>query len=356
MKSTPSQYRQTGQSLKAAAVFLYLRLFLVLFAFGSMTFLADTSLFAAYNFVHYEIISNAERADEPLRVRMSGRNELRNYRSLRAVGGINFQEEVDLSTFEEVHIDYEETAVDGNRAIITLNDDIFSLPLWDWQLKPIATYAESDYTAVVTLFGDGPSSLFYYYIDYHPALKNTHLGVRLFQADVFLMDTYAFSQAPTVDGEPVYYSGESVEAASDVRLRSSLELKATLTDVDFQSWVLTDVDAEIALEYGESELHVHLQPYYYFWKAEDDPAVSKRTGEPAIRSLPTLTSAIRGMQRLIDEGVPFLAEAVRTTAAYAALFRGVKRAAPASWAAFIGEVEQKIHLEPVETPNQFNKY
>ena len=67
---------------------------------------------------------------------------------------------------------------DGKRLKITLGEQEHFPLIFDWQLLPIARFADSDSTAVVSTTEKSP-----FQIRYHPAFKDTLLGLRLFQAD-----------------------------------------------------------------------------------------------------------------------------------------------------------------------------
>ena len=169
---------------------------------------------AAYQFSSYEFARNPARVNNQMRIQMTGRTALRSFRFVGRVGGVNFEGVVDLSAYT-IDLDYEEDNQDGSRAIVTIDGQKFTLPLHDWQLKPIVQYADSPYTAAVSIFGEGPDPDRYRYIDYHPAFEDTHLGARLLQADILLMDPITFSEAPTENGEKIYFAGEAQESSEE---------------------------------------------------------------------------------------------------------------------------------------------
>ena len=78
----------------------------------------------------------------------------------------------------------------------------------DWQLIPIAKYADdNEYNACVSLFGPKPT-LSKYDIIYHKAFKNTLLGLRLFQMDILLKDLDSFWDIPQLGGQVILGTGE----------------------------------------------------------------------------------------------------------------------------------------------------
>ncbi len=396
--------------MRAKSAFIYVLCSIIAFT--------PTIGWTAYEFSAYEFSRNPARIDNSLRVQMSGRSALRSYHFVGRVGGVNFESNIDF-TSERVDLDYDPTARDGSRAQLILNGQTYALPLFDWQLKPIANYADGQYTAAISIFGEGPDRENYYYIDYHPAFEDTHLGMRLLQADIMLMDPITFSEVPSKNGQEVYYPGEAREQPEGIRLISAMGIGMIMDQEPFQAWVLTDTDLRGSMRYENGVAHVDLTPYYYVWRVgnagaqqrlveeynrlrtrvqplieqyqrafatyERAPARSaeERTAfievqslkarlkpdadrlevltaqlenfEPEIIEVTGLTQELRSSQELLDSLAPFVYDAVRKTAGYAALFRGVKNANPSGWDQFHNEVRSSIRLQPSETPNQFKK-
>lgn len=375
--------------------------------------------FGAYQFSEYNFARNPAIVDNQLRVEMRGRPALRSYRFLRVVGGVNFETHIELSGHAVV-LDYDPNANDGNRATAVIDGKRYSLPLYDWELAPIVSYADSEYTAVVSIFGEGPDMENYYYVRYHPAFEDTHLGMRLVQSDIFLMDPITFGEAPKIDGEAAYYPGEPGETEIQVRFVAAQRLGSILSAYDYQAWVLTDNGLSGTLSAKDGVLQINLQPFYHFWNSEPNALVVEkyteynklfdqyeplarrfdvvlrqyraapvdsaveaqaeaelrlltsklepiadriedleakldalRNQEPNVMDVTELTAAMKEEQPLLDEAVPFVSNAVKKTAGYAAFFRGVKASNLVSWQAFKAEVGQEVRLVPVETPNQF---
>ena len=194
---------------------------------------------AAYQFSEYGFSRNDARVDNSLRVQMSGRTALRSYRFLSRVGGVNFETSIDLSGIS-AELDYDMSLPDGRRARIEVNGEEYSLPLYDWELKPIAEYAASNYTAAVSIFGEGPESENFRYIDYHPAFEDTHLGMRLLQADILLMDPVTFSEVPLENGRKVYRPGEAKEQSLKTRLNGASAIHNMMASETYHAWILTD--------------------------------------------------------------------------------------------------------------------
>ena len=223
---------------------------------------------AAYQFSEYGFSRNDARVNNSLRVEMSGRSALRSYRFVGRVGGVNFETSIDLSGMS-VELDYDNTEPDGARARIEVNGKEYSLPLYDWELKPITQYADSKYTAVVSIFGEGSDSENFRYIDYYPAFEDTHLGVRLLQADLLPMDPVTFSEVPAENGRQVYRPGEAKQQSLETRLGTASAISQIMASETYHAWVLTDTDLTGRLYYEGGVARVDLTPYYYVWRSQE---------------------------------------------------------------------------------------
>jgi hypothetical protein len=373
---------------------------------------------AAYEFSTYNFARNPSRVDNQMRIEMKGRTSLRSYRFVGKVGGINFESEIDLSGLG-IDLDYDHSRPDGQRAFAIIDGSQFTIPLYDWELKPIVSYADSPYTAVVSIFGEGDDMENFRYINYHPAFEDTHIGVRLMQADIIFMDPFVFSEAPTEGGKKVYLQGERMELPSEERIKLATQVNELfMGEESFQAWVLTDTDMQPAMNLGDGALLVDLTPYFYFWKSETnqleedilrydalveamgpmiaeydalmtqyvsgsgdrkadvdllnrmrnlqlflDPGMKEldelrariEKFEPEVEEVTTLVEKVKGNYGVVKELAPFVFDTVEKTAQYAALFRGAKRVNKQDWDDFRSEVSQSIELSPVETPNQFTR-
>ena len=389
---------------KLTAVFATLSLLIPNFAMG-------------YEFTSQNFVRNTERSDNQMRVTMQGPASLRSYRFVSRVGGVNFEGLVDLRNFD-VDLDYDPTKPDGTRTTINLDGINYTIPLYDWELRPIVNYADSEYTAVVSVLGDGPDIERYRYVDYHPAFEDTHLGMRLLQADIILMKPSIFTEAPKVNGEAVYLAGEQRERSEAERMLASLKIYEMMRTQDFRSWVLTDTGLEPQLIKTEDTITVELEPYFFFWwsdvstvqelldrfKTEVDEAQSlnqlldsafaayqralvgsteegrarravqnleqqfNNVGEriddlraqidafePEVQDVPKLTTQLQANSEVYRSAAPFVFDAVYKTAQYAALFRGAKMANSPDWRDFHREVMSEVQLAPSQTPNQFDR-
>jgi hypothetical protein len=112
-------------------------------------------------------------------------------------------------------LSYRPEESDANRLWVTVDGRESSTTVYDWQLIPIAKFADSPYTSCVTLFGelddraegrrllanrDGV-------LNYHSAFVDTLIGLRLFQLDILIDEPYA-TDLPTLKGKYILGAGE----------------------------------------------------------------------------------------------------------------------------------------------------
>lgn len=137
-------------------------------------------------------LTTQSKANPPLKVRSAGSSSLNSYNFVGKVGGVSFEQVANPDTEiadKAIQLLYDQNASDGTRLVVEIGATTVHPKIADWLLIPIAHFSNSDYTAATSLFGDGPDNKNFYYIQYHPAFQDTLLGLRLFQADILLMNT-----------------------------------------------------------------------------------------------------------------------------------------------------------------------
>lgn len=210
---------------------------------------------------------------------------LRSRRFVTGVGGVAFGATAAPAgghASANVSLSYRPEEKDGNRLWITVDRRQFPIPIYDWQLIPIAKFADSPYKSCVTLFGelddreegrrllanrDGV-------LNYHPAFVDTLLGLRLFQLDILIDEPYA-TELPTQNGSYILGAGEplpdnnaNIEGWNAlVRLRDRL---GTELRVKTRSYVVTDEGSDIRFSFDSGGLNVTGEPYIYFWLFKDE--------------------------------------------------------------------------------------
>ncbi len=319
----------------------------------------------------------------PLLERPAGPAGLASRRFLLEIGGVDF--EAVASTASPITLRYDPGAPDGQRLIVQADGVATHAALPDWQIKPIAALADSVYTADVSLFGDGPDTDHFVYPRFHPALRDTLLGLRLLQADLMLSHPESFRQVPMQNGSPVLGVGEAMpnDAAS---AHAADVLGAVIGSYDYQSWVLTDIGENAALQSEAGGVRPDLHPFYYFWSTRIGAAALRllrltsleglvsKPEQPGIRAqveaaarryevlerqpetsgqphaMPDLTARVQADEAMVRALNPLVWNAVQNTSRYAALFRLARTDDPAAWRAFTASLANVPLVPAVRTP------
>ncbi|MBN1927640.1 MAG: hypothetical protein JW798_17530 [Prolixibacteraceae bacterium] len=206
---------------------------------------------------------------------------------LSGVGGVSFDQTAlpaDDLTVSKLTIAYNRTEEDGNRIVLKINDKNVTIPLYDWELVPIARYSDSPYYSCFTYFGnladkelekkvldnDGHA------LNYHPGLQNTLLGIRIGYMDLLYMYPFT-SDLPMKNGEYVLGAGEEVPDY-DSNIQNRIKFQNLIgkiqfeLDQQFRSYVICDYNQSIIFSVSEGELQLSGSPYYYCWRyAFDNP-------------------------------------------------------------------------------------
>jgi hypothetical protein len=316
-----------------------------------MCSLAKTVL-GQYQIGDTRLLRSSELLDNTLRERPSGRAGLTSYRYLIRVGGLAFEEIATLPPELRQHpleLTYDVSREDGARAVLDIATNTYPLPLYDWELLPIAEYADSEFTAVISLLG-GETNFEYFHIRYHPAFEDTLLGLRLFQADILPLNPEQYWQLPRSTGTVIIGKGERAPDR-DSAISAAHSIQKLVHGFAPDSWVLTDLGESASVLVENDFVTVGIDPYYSFWVATDE---FPPEGEDfAVKQINDLIAAARsaGWEKLN----PAVWSAVSKTARFAALFRMVKEQHPKVWAAFMRRIyaQDKPYLE---TPNQMPRF
>jgi hypothetical protein len=347
---------------------------------------------AVWEFGAQRLMVTAESA-APLVERAFGAAGLASMGVLTRVGGVNiegvaaFNPPVATADFA---IHYNPANSDGKRLEIKAWGTTYTFNLPDWELKPLALLADSNYTADVSLFGDGPDRDHYFYIQYHPALKDTLLGLRILQADMMLIDPKDLSKAPKWNGRVVLGLGEQLPSA-DKSVAAATEIIKMTELYPIQSWVLTDINAQTVVEKSGTTISINAHPYYYFWTSSEnrlhwqydllkefEKRVSDETEKTKIESrlqeildeaeklisapqgsapeaLTEITTKLQKREQLLADLNPLVWHVVVDTAKYSAIFRYIKQHDPTDWAAFARQVRAIAISPAVKTPTEWKR-
>jgi hypothetical protein len=359
--------------------------------FFAVTAMANMASAQTWQFGNQRLIRNGELPVTNLQVAPGGRAALRTFRFVGRVGGIALEAVATFpvgSNISSMMLKYDPAQSDGMRAALHVDGQIYRIPLYDWQLRPIANFANSPYTAIVSLFGEGPDRENNYYIEFHAAFINTLLGLRLLQADIMFIDLDNLSELPRDEkGIQVIGPGEKVPDISVSNKARSI-VDEIIDRHHPQSWVLTDVDQSPKIRLVDGIVNVDLNTYYYFWRAELVTTADKfryarlqarlraareagnstrdieeeiarlkaelQGREPAVIAMEDLTSELEKEKSVVTDINPAVSNAVSNTAKYAAFFRAYKAQNADGWRAFLATLPSSIKPD-IKTPNQWSR-
>jgi hypothetical protein len=326
-------------------------------------------------------LMTSESSSGPLRERMS-KGSLSKYSFVGKVGGIAFAAKAEAGpelVGKSLYLDYDKNKPDGERVRLFVEKEEYIVPVPDWIIVPVARYAESEFNAVVSLFGPKQTQEDYDVV-YHQAFENTLLGLRLLQADTLLSNLNETWQLPRQKGQVVLGRGE-VKPTHFNRIAAERILR-TMTQASFQAWILTDEKETVGVSLDKGQVHVTGTPYYYFWtsnQVEYNQTIElyKRRAaealarndihkhnlivttannfEPVISEAEVLTRGMRENTQALYSFNPAVFGAAIATMRYAAFFRYIKAQNIVSWNTFMEKITG-VAVEPkVETPTRWPK-
>lgn len=331
--------------------------------------------------------------------------DLGDYDFLQQVGGVAFQ---CVARPEQgfpsgrLSLRYNAKKPDGRRLSLVAGKDTLVAALYDWQLVPIAKYADSKYQSCMSMFGPQTTQQAYHLV-YHPALLNTLLGVRLSQCDALFFDLSEFWKLPEFGNKLVLGAGES-EGEQGSALQAALALSSVFqTEARYQAYVFTDAGEDVHIGRRGQTLALTGAPYYYFWTSDQAVFVANRNRivleanaimerintisdsisnaslpyaervklndrrndmiqhynqkveeanalKPEVVPLDDLTRKMKDQRETREKFSPAVYEAARNTMQFSALFRYVKQQNPTDWSHFLRSLE-KVAVQPaVKTP------
>lgn len=183
---------------------------------------------------------------------------------------------------------YSPSKDDGNRLSLIINGEAVAVRIYDWQLIPIARFANSDSYSCFTLFGELQNKALQAkfakqnaeFLNYHPAFVNTLMGLRLFQLDTLIINQYSYDLVK--DGNS-YILGAG-ESAPDLRAnRNGLATyrgyaKQNVKLFNRTSYVISDYRRQVIFDVQNNFLNIQAQPSYYFWTHDTEALQEFKTG------------------------------------------------------------------------------
>lgn len=314
-----------------------------------------------------------------LLVNMKLKGGLKSSSFLRGVGGVDFGEVAVPSTKllnKVIRINYNPNVEDGYRMSIRIDENYYYPYLPDWQLLPIAKFANSKYDACVSLFGENTDE-FSYDIIYHPAFENTLLGLRLLHADVMLTDLEEFKELPKINGNQILGKGETGNVSTNWN-STATSVQAIINKYAPQSWVFTDDDVTVNFFVSDqNQLKLTGNPYYFLWKDKiyidmekyeniDPDSLSDEEKDKILMEI-FLDRNDRNEIASIDEAIEFIKKidlkslnedvytAAENTMKYGAFFRYIKITNPENWHIFLNTIGM-VDIKPaINTPTTWEK-
>jgi len=235
------------------------------------------------------------------------------------VGGVAFDGVASPANglkIDSLTLSYSPTRNDGNRLVLGLNGKSEETSLYDWQLIPVAKFANSDDPSCVTLFGhldtpemeeqirfeqilQGSQTRF---LNYHPSFNNTLMGLRLFQLDALIINPYSY-ELPTEKGKYILGAGESITKEENQRHHQEFVEYNKQNQKTFESalsYVITDNGQEITFDITGGKLTVRGEPYYYFWTADKDQYENLLSGYSLLDAKTRLRAEMRRRIRPVN--------------------------------------------------------
>jgi hypothetical protein len=196
------------------------------------------------------------------------------------VGGVAFDGVAtpasDLS-IRQLGLNYRQNNKDGDRLELTLNGERIAAPIYDWQLIPIAKFADSNDVACFTLTGDFDLSeqdeFSLSHTQYQESFQNEFLGVRLFQLDRFFFDEHYWDLVKK-DGKYLLAAGETMpDFEANKKAHTEFRVfKEQQEDISggAESYIISDYNRNITFNVHNQQLEIAGEPFVYFWELNED--------------------------------------------------------------------------------------
>lgn len=267
----------------------------------------------------------------------------RQYGYVASVGGIAFQKTatpINGLTVNTIELTYNSGRGDGSRVTCRINGGKeVTVPLYDWELKPIALFADSKYTSCFSLFGDvdaingnmptpqevsefRKNNKIKHFSSFHPAFKNTLVGLRLMQMDAFYRGE-EFAELPTGNHRiffrrTILGAGEDESNMNKAGVRENVaKLLSVMRSDDYRSYVITDdtdyYSVPIQFSINTDRIEVTGEPFPFFWRAKANReklrtlmqtySIRDRYFEPLFRYFDIPSETIDGVENILRQDI-----------------------------------------------------
>jgi hypothetical protein len=293
-----------------------------------------------------------------LTVRARGRETI-SYGVTSRVGGVLFQETAVPGAGLEnrpISLEYRPNQPDGQRLIVTIGNTAITADIYDWQIIPTARFANTEYTACMTLLGrprtraeiqihNNRNETSIMWTEFHPDLINTLVGISLFFIDAILIDgnrnplrQVTNNLSGTIPGYNDIAFNERLSALSAFYIRRLLINQRG----NWDSYIYTDYGTEIRYHIHNGKLVFTGVPSYLFVSFDHNAETS--TVNQILNDL--IQQEINHVRNIN----PIIFNTAEQTAQWAAFFRMLKEQYPQAWQRFISQISGVTPLLQIETP------
>ena len=239
-----------------------------------------------------------------------------------------------------VTLRYNATRRDGDRVEVTVGDEIAQFKLYDWELKPLATFVDSGNhgTVHIRMMWEREE------VSLDAAFRNGLLGLRFIQADLMPRNIILSQKyLPRDKHGLILGAGEEERLGTDQSVAQAVADLAPLMakTQSASNCVLTDAKKPFIFWLENGQLTVMGTPYFFFWDEGPDDTVVPRQ---------KLNVDFKKAWRKLKQANPVVIEAMERSFRAAAFFRYESENEKMSWNDFMAEV-RTIEVPRVPTPD-----
>lgn len=311
---------------------------------------------------------------------------------IRAVGGVAFvREAIGADGWAVQNMAYDSAAADGKRLTVTLirnsEKTVKVRPeIWDWELVPLARFVASPYDSAFTFFGEldkgiSPTISNAQIVSYHPSLKDTLLGLRLMQLDLFLFQEPFAGFFTNSKGVVILGGGERSVLGVNPADRSAVDSKRNevlqrvkdstvllLDDCDkhpsstcketfqpYSSYIVGDMISPVTFSVINEKLSFKDQGICWDFSRDVDPGERSTEGLDGVVLLRPLSKAFCNKVREDLHGMhPLVYRIANRTMRYAGLMRHYESRDQVGFMRFVNSMASVSPNPKVETPTEID--
>ncbi len=244
-----------------------------------------------------------------------------------------------------LRFEYQASYTDGSRLVVNAGKQRVTLPLYDWELQPLAKFVDSGHHGAVSIhmFGNREK------VSLDAAFEHTLLGLRFIQADMMPRGIIMSQEYLPQDEHGIILGpGELDRLSTDEEVALSVrELKPLMERARNGApySVLTDAKVPFTFSIEGNELVVSGSPYFFFW----EPANKGNQVVPR----KALNDALKKAWPQIKQANPLVIESMERSFRTVALFRFQKKNSPENWNEWMRQLST-VSLTQVPTPSMLS--